>query len=154
MLVKIQISLKFPSIFHVTFTRNHLYNLEKCENLFKVIIFPYLFAKKKELGYLGDHGSLIIVDTFKGQDNKEIKRLYAKKNCELFIVPHNLTNNFRPLNISINKSAKKFISSKFITWYADRISKQLSNGVALGNVKVSLKSSDLKPVHARWIVET
>ena len=38
--------------------------------------------------------------------------------------------------------------------YADRVSKQLSNGVAPIDVKVSLKFSDLKPLHARWIVET
>ena len=36
--------------FHVTFTPNHWSNLKKCEDLFKVIIFPYLSAKKKELG--------------------------------------------------------------------------------------------------------
>ena len=30
----------------------------------------------------------------------------------------------------------------------------MSNGVASGDVKVSLKLSDLKLLHARWIVET
>ena len=73
---------------------------------------------------------------------------------ELVIVPQNLTNKFQFLDISINQSAKKFISNKFNAWYADRVSKQLSNGVAPGDVKVSLKLSDLKPLHARWIVET
>ena len=29
----------FPSNFHITFTPNHWSNLEKCEDLFKVIIF-------------------------------------------------------------------------------------------------------------------
>ena len=94
------------------------------------------------------------MDTFKGQDNKEMKRLCAKNNCELVIVPHNLTNKFQPLDISINQSAKKFISNKFNAWYADRVNKQLSNRVAPGDVKVSLKLSDLKFLHARWIVET
>ena len=46
------------------------------------------------------------MDTFEGQDNKEMKRLCAKNNCELVIVPHNLTNKFQPLDISINQSAK------------------------------------------------
>ena len=127
---------------------NHWYNLEKCEELFKVIIFPYLSAEKKSLGYPEEQQSLIIMDTFKGQDNEEMKRLYAKNNCELIIVPHNLTNKFQPLDISINQSAKKFISNKFNAWYADRVSKQLPNGVAPRDVKVSLKLSDLKPLHA------
>ena len=94
------------------------------------------------------------MDTFKGQGDERMKRLYLKNNCELVIVPHNVTNKFQPLDISINQSAKKFISNKFNAWYADRVSKQLSNGVAPGDVKVSLKLSDLKPLHARWIVET
>ena len=144
----------FPSNFHVTFTPNHWSNLEKCEDLFKVIIFPYLSAKKKELGYPEDQRSLIIMDTFKGQDKEEMKRLCGKNSCELVIVPHNLMNKFQPLDISINKSAKKFTSNKFSAWYADRVSKQLSNEVTPGDVKLSLKSSHLKPLHARWIIET
>ena len=52
-----------------------------CEDLFKVIIFPYLSAKKKKLGYPEDQHSLIIIDTFKDQDNQEIKRLCAKNDC-------------------------------------------------------------------------
>ena len=39
----------FPSNFHVTFTQSHWSNLEKCEDLFKVIIFPYLSAKRRSL---------------------------------------------------------------------------------------------------------
>ena len=34
------------------------------------------------------------------------------------------------------------------------MSKQLSNGIAPGDVKVFLKLSDLKPLHAMWIVDT
>ena len=71
----------------------------------------------------------------------------------MVIVPHNLTNKFQSLDISINQSAKKVISNRFNAWYADKASKQLSNGVAPGDVKVSLKLGDLKPLHPQWIVE-
>ena len=108
MLAKIHISLQFSC--HI-YPKSLVY-LEKCEDLFKVIIFPYLSAKKKELGYPEDQRSLIIMDTFKGQDNEEMKRLCVKNNSVLVIVPHNLTNKFQPLVISINQSAKKFISNK------------------------------------------
>ena len=78
----------FPSNFHVAFTPIH------CEKLFKVIIFPYLSVKKKELGYPEDQHSLIIMDTFKGQDKEEMNGLSAKNDCEFVIVPHNLMNKF------------------------------------------------------------
>ena len=63
----------FLSNFHVTFTPNHWSSLENGEDLFKVIIFPYLSTKKKELGYPEDQCSLIIMDIFKGPDNQEMK---------------------------------------------------------------------------------
>ena len=81
------------------------------------------------------------MDTFKGQDNEAMKSLCNKNNCELVIVPHNLTNKFQPLDLTINQKAKKYVSSKFNEWYAGRVSKQLMNG----KVKVSLKLSDLQP---------
>ena len=80
----------FPSDFHVTFTANHRSNLEKCENIFDIIIFSYLSAKKTELGCPKEQCSLIIMDTFKGQENDEMKWLSAKNNSELVIFPPNL----------------------------------------------------------------
>ena len=75
MLLKIHIFFQF--CFHIY---TLISNFKKCENLFKVIIFPYLSAKKKDLGYPEDQHSLIIKDTFKGQENEEMKRLCAKNN--------------------------------------------------------------------------
>ena len=92
------------------------------------------------------------MDTFKAQDNEAIKSLCNKNNCELVIVPHNLTNKFQPPDLTINQKAKKYVSSKFNEWYAERVSKQLMNGMRRF-AKVSLKLSDLKPLHAKWIVE-
>ena len=77
----------FPKCFDVTFTPNHWSNYEKCVSLFKKIIFPYLKSKKEELGYPKEQYSLIVMDTFKGQDNADIKKLCLKNDCELVIVP-------------------------------------------------------------------
>ena len=49
MIAKIHIFLQFSHL-----PPNHWSNLEKCEGLFRVIIFPYFSAKKKELGYQKD----------------------------------------------------------------------------------------------------
>ena len=65
------------------------------------------------------------MDTLKGQDNAQIKKLCSKTDHELAIVPHNLINKFQPLDITINQKAKKFISHKFNTWYGDRVINQL-----------------------------
>ena len=78
---------------------------------------------------MDDQFSLIIMDTFKGQNNEKIKSLCLKINsCELVVVPHNLTNKFQPLGITINQEPKKFVSSQFNRRYAKRASRQLTNG--------------------------
>ena len=53
------------------------------------------------------------MDTFKGQDNNTLKELCSKSNCEIVIVPHNLTSKLEPLNISVNKAAKSFMQNQY-----------------------------------------
>ena len=73
---------------------------------------------------------------------------------KLVIVPHNLTNKFQSLDMSVNQAAKRFISNTFNRWYVERASKQSSKEIASGDVKVSLKLSDLKSLQAKWIADT
>ena len=97
--------------------------------------------------------SLIIMNTFKRQDNNEVAKLCRKNNCVLIIVPHNLTNKFQPLDITVNKPAKSFIKDKYNMWYSEQVAKQLSEGKALVDVEVSLNLSEIKPLHGKWIYE-
>ena len=130
----------FPNRFDVTFTPNHWSSFDMCVSLFEKIIILYLKEKKEELGYPKEQYSLIVMDAFKGQDNAEIKELCSKNECEVVIVPHNLTIKLQPLNITINQKAKKFISYKFNTRYGDRFSNQFKGGEAPGNVRLSLEN--------------
>ena len=97
--------------------------------------------------------SLIIMDTFKGQDNDEVAKLCRKNNCALIIVPHNLTNKFQPLDITVNKPAKSFKKDKYSMWYTEQVAKQLNEGKASADVKFSLNLSKIKPLHAKWVYE-
>ena len=119
---------KFPKEFNVTYTKNHWLNFEKCVDLFEKVIFPYFRAKKIELGYPQKQLSLIIMDTFKGQNNEGIKYLCLQNNYQLVIVPHNLTSKFQQLDLTINQKAKKLISNQFNKWYAERNKWKLTNG--------------------------
>ena len=77
-----------------------------------------------------------------------------KKNDIIVIhVPNNHTNLFQPLDISVNKSAKCFIADKYQDWYAEKVLQQLNRSVAVHNVKVDVKLSIIKPLHAKWIIE-
>ena len=80
--------------------------------------------------------SLVIMDTFKGQDNDEMRNFCAKNPCEIVIIPNNLRNKFQRLDISVKKAANYFISDKYNSWP----SKQLRAEKAAADVKVSLLS--------------
>ena len=95
--------------------------------------------------------SLIIMDTFKGQDNETLSKLCADNHCVVVLVPNNLTNKFQPLDLTVNKPAKVFLSEKCNHWYADEVSKQLRRNINPADVKLSLKLTHIKVLHARWI---
>ena len=57
--------------------------------------------------------------TFNGQNNDATTNLCADNDCAMVIVPHNLTNKFQLLNITVNKPATCFISEKYCKWFAE-----------------------------------
>ena len=77
----------------------------------------------------------------------------AKNYCKIVIIPHNLTNKFQPLDISVSKATKSFISDKYNFWLTNEVPQQFRAGKTAGNVKVCLKLSVIKPLHAKWIVD-
>ena len=91
------------------------------------------------------------MDTLKGQDNDNMTELCTKNNCQIVIVPHNLT--FQPLDLTVNKAEKSFISEKYNAWMANEAVKQLKEGKAPLDVKVTLQLTVVKPKHAGWMVE-
>ena len=77
-----------------------------------------------------------------------------KKNDIITIhIPNNHTNLFQPLDISVNKNAKWFIADKYQNWYAEKVLQQLNRRVAAHDVKVDVKLSIMKPLHAKLIIE-
>ena len=113
---------ELPADFNVTFSDNHWSNTEKSIELFEKVIFPYLKQAKASLKYPKEQMSLIIMDTFKGEDNDVILDLCEKHMCQVVIVPHNLANKFQPLDITANKPAKSLISNKYNEWFSKQLS--------------------------------
>ena len=70
---------------------------------------------------------LVIMDTFKGQDDEVLKELCGNNFCEVVIVLHNLKNNFQPLDKSFN------------IWMTNEVSNQLKRGISLRDLKIALQ---------------
>ena len=80
---------------------------------FREIIFSYLEDTRRSKSCPLEQHALIIIGTFKGQDNDTLRKLCAENNCDFVIVPHNLSNKFQPLDLSVSKAAKSFIQNKY-----------------------------------------
>ena len=93
--------------------------------------------------------SLVIMDTFKGQDNQEVAKVCRENNCVFIIVLHNLTNKFQLLNITFNKAAKGFIKEKYNIWYTEQFTKQHNKDEDPADVETLLNLSQVKPQHAK-----
>ena len=55
------------------------------------------------------------------------------------LVPANMTNFLKPLDLTINGYVKKFIHGKFNAWYSLEIGNQLDVGKQLQDIDVSLR---------------
>ena len=109
--------------------------------------------KKEEKGYPKAQQSLIIMDTFKGQDNNTLKELCSQNNCKIVVVPHNLTSKLEPLNINVNKAAKSFMQNQYKDWFSNEVSVQLKKGIGPSYIKIIPKLSNLKSLHKSWIFD-
>ena len=76
---------------------------------------------KKEKEFPKEQHSLGIMDTFKRQDNDILKKICFENRCEIAIVSNNLSNEFQPLDLTINKAAEGFIQNQCNGWFSNQV---------------------------------
>ena len=114
------------------------------------ILLPYVTLKREQLGLEADHCALAIFDVFKGQCTEKILSLLENNNILYVTIPSNCTDRLQPLDVSVNKSAKDFMKSKFQKWYGNIIHAQLEENVT---EPVDMRLSIMKPLTAQWMIE-
>ena len=85
------------------------------------VIVPYMNSQRERLGLPSNQSWLVILDEFKGQTTRKVLTLLHDSNLMYVIVPPNCTDRLQPLDVSVNRSVKQFLRSKFENWYAGRI---------------------------------
>ena len=143
---------EFPRGFAVTQNPKHYSNELETLNLIEKIIQPYVAMKRKELNLLPIQKALLIWDVFKGQKTEKVLSKLTSKNIEVVNVPANMTHFFQPLDLTVNRDAKKFMKDQFTSWYSANVQSQLDSEVPLEDVDVDLRLSVIKPIHATWLV--
>ena len=142
---------KFPREFCLSANEKHFSNRYESMKYLEEVIVPY-FKKQRSVEGL-DQKALVIMDIFTGQMTPGVLDSYKAYNICVINVPANMTKFYQPLDLTVNKEAKRFLKRKFVNWYSHQVSNQLSEGKPLESVQVSLKLSLIKPIHAGWLVE-
>lgn len=140
---------RFPPGFCVTQNPKHWSNEVETIKLIQEVINPYVIQKRKELKLPPDQKALLIWDVFRGQMTSKVMALL---DSECSYVPANMNHFFLPLGLTVNRSAKNFITKQFITYYAAAVQEQLQSGVNVEDISVDFRLSVLKPLHAKWLV--
>ena len=72
-------------------------------------------------------------------------------NIDVMFVPPHCTDMLQPLDLSVNKSAKDYLKSRFQQWYSEQIFEQHNDSTSLQPVKFPMQV--MKPLGAQWIID-
>ena len=78
-------------------------------------------------------------------------KLLKDSNNDVVFVPPNCTNMLQPLDLSVNKSAKDYLKSRFQQWYSDQIFEQHNDSTSLQPVKFHMQV--MKLLGAQWMID-
>ena len=117
------------------------------------VIVPYIEKCRESLPVKQcNQQALCIFDVFAAHRHQEVLDLLSKNNIDVVFVPACCTDFLQPLDLAINKQFKSELKGQFNKWYSAEVQSALEKGVELNEVKVDLRCSTLKPIHAKWLV--
>jgi len=77
--------------------------------------------------------------------------LLKDSNIDVVFVPPNCTDMLQLLDLSVNKSAKDYLKSRFQQWYSDQIFEQHNDRTSLQPVKFPMQV--MKLLGAQWMID-
>ena len=144
-------SVAFPGDWDVTFSPNHWCNELTMEHYIQNIITPYVEDTRKKLKLDVNHRALCIYN-FKAQCTDRILQLLENNKIDTVFVPPNCTGELQPLDLSVNKSVKDFLRSKFQEWYSSQVFR--SYQASCSQIEpVKFPMSQMKPLGAQWFMD-
>ena len=142
--------IDFPADWHVTFSTNHWSNQSTMKDYVQKILLPYVERKRRELKVAEDYPALVLFDNFKAQCTPEILKILDDDNINVLLIPPNCTDRLQPLDLTVNKSAKDFLRSKFQSWYAEQVCSQFRGDSEKSPFDTRL--SVVKPLGTQWMI--
>ena len=143
----------FPVDWDITHSPNHWSNEKTMLEYIDNIIVPFVDRVRKHSKLGKEQAALAIYDHFRGQLTAQVTDLLEKHNIQVVLVPACCTDRLQPLDISVNKAAKSFLTTEFQQWYSNEITQQLNSMTCEDEIEpVDLSSAKMKCIGAQWLV--
>ena len=143
---------KFPQGFCLSANEKHFSNRYESMKYLEEVVATY-FKKQRSIEVSNEkQKALVIMDIFSEQTIPETLDSYKVYDIYVIHVLADLTKYYQPLDLTVNREAKRFLKRKFVDWYSYQVSNQLSDGKSLESVQVPVKLSIIKPIHPGWLV--
>ena len=103
--------------------------------------------------------AITIFDVFQAQRCQSVLDKLADNNIQVVFVPACCTDKLQPLDLTVNKDFKNSLNHQLHQWYSAEVGAQLQNMEDEGTypdtekINVDIKTSIIKPIHARWLIE-
>ena len=147
----------FPEDWNVTYTESHWSNEDSMIEFIDKVLVPYVQQIRESLPLTQvNQKAIAIFDVFKAHRSEKVQTHLKSKGILPQFVPACCTDKLQPLDLSVNHEYKEVLKSKFHDWYAQQVTnlmdeKEVDDDV---NIIVDLKTSTLKAIHARLVIDT
>ena len=118
-----------------------------------VIIAPYVEATRQSLGLPADQCPRAIFHVFAAHCCESVLEALKKHHIKYTFVPVSCTGELQPLDLTFNAAFKQELRECFTRWYATLVKNDIEKGRKLSTIQPDLRTSNLKPIHARWLIE-
>lgn len=143
----------FPPGWNVTHSASHWSTEQTFLEFCQAVVVPHAARKRMELNLQPQQMAMLIMDVFASHRCPSvIQYLQANFICPVF-VPGSCTGELQPLDVNFNHQFKHHLKTKFQLWYAGIFTSKLQAGDDLEDIRVDIRPSRLKALHARWLME-
>ena len=143
----------FPEEWDIFHTENHWSNSSSMLRFVDKIIIPYVESIREKLPLArANQYALCIFDVFAAHRNPELIEKLKENHIHMVYVPASCTDQLQPLDLKVNKYFKDQLRTEFNKWYSQKVADALANQTAIDDIKIDLRASALKPLHANWLV--
>ncbi len=144
--------VQFPEGWNISHSKNHWSTTDTMKEYFDKVLLPTFKKIKAARNLPESQQSLVVMDCYKVHQTEEVINHLKTNNCQIKFVPASCTGDLQPLDVSGNQVYKGSMEDSFTEWYSDKVADSLKKGIDLSTVQASMTLTEMKPIHARWLI--